>query len=514
MSDNSDDFGEYVEMDPTGRYGRFDKVLGKGAMKTVYRAFDEVEGEEVAWNQARIYDLMQSAEALQRLYSEVHLLSTLRHDSIISFRTSWVNPSKRTFNFITELFTSGTLREYRQRYRRIDIRAVKKWAGQILRGLVYLHDHDPPVIHRDLKCDNIFVNGHLGQVKIGDLGLAAILRGAQAAHSVIGTPEFMAPELYDEEYNELVDIYSFGMCVVEMLTGEYPYNECSNPAQIYRKVTTGKLPDSFYRVSDSEARRFIGRCLEHDPSKRSPAKDLLLDPFLSQQSSSASKLISSDAHRPPSAPPQPRTNPDMKITGKINFEEDTIILKVQITDTQGEVQNIYFPFDVVNDSPMEVAKEMVRELEITFREPGQIAEMIAREVSGLVPDWHDPSAEEDDEHHPFQEDLSSSTSTQGSASVSKLKGEDSVSVSPSVSMYSFENWVSSAEEEEAPGKKRSLVELRSALLHRALVEEVNKRVFNTVGSMEGVGFGAPLERPHRSASRLCGKDKGLTWGRG
>lgn len=75
---------------------------------------------------------------------------------------------------------------YRQRYRRVDIRAVKNWARQILYGLVYLHSHDPPVIHRDLKCDNIFVNGHLGQVKIGDLGLAAILRGSQLAHSVIG----------------------------------------------------------------------------------------------------------------------------------------------------------------------------------------------------------------------------------------------------------------------------------------------------------------------------------------
>lgn len=50
-----------------------------------------------------------------------------------------------------------------------------------------MHGHDPPVIHRDLKCDNVFVNGHLGQVKIGDLGLAAILRGSQIAHSVIGT---------------------------------------------------------------------------------------------------------------------------------------------------------------------------------------------------------------------------------------------------------------------------------------------------------------------------------------
>ena len=69
----------------------------------------------------------------------------------------------------------------------MDIRAIKNWARQILKGLVYLHGHDPPVIHRDLKCDNIFVNGHLGQVKIGDLGLAAILRGSQSAHSVIGT---------------------------------------------------------------------------------------------------------------------------------------------------------------------------------------------------------------------------------------------------------------------------------------------------------------------------------------
>lgn len=48
----------------------------------------------------------------------------------------------------------------------------------------------------------------------------------------------MAPELYEENYNELVDIYSFGMCVLEMLTSEYPYSECTNPAQIYKKVTS------------------------------------------------------------------------------------------------------------------------------------------------------------------------------------------------------------------------------------------------------------------------------------
>lgn len=53
-----------------------------------------------------------------------------------------------------------------------------------------------------------------------------------------GTPEFMAPEVYAEAYNELVDIYSFGMCILEMITFEYPYSECTHPAQIYKKVVS------------------------------------------------------------------------------------------------------------------------------------------------------------------------------------------------------------------------------------------------------------------------------------
>lgn len=73
---------------------------------------------------------------------------------------------------------------YRLKHKRVNIRAVKHWCIQILRGLLYLHSHDPPVIHRDLKCDNIFINGNQGEVKIGDLGLAAILRKSHAAHCV------------------------------------------------------------------------------------------------------------------------------------------------------------------------------------------------------------------------------------------------------------------------------------------------------------------------------------------
>ncbi|XP_031384658.1 probable serine/threonine-protein kinase WNK5 isoform X2 [Punica granatum] len=414
----------------------FREVLGKGAMKTVYKAFDEVMGIEVAWNQVRLNDVFHSPVELQRLYSEVHLLKDLNHPSIMKFHSSWVDPDRRTFNFITELFTSGTLREYRHKYLRVNIRAVKNWARQILRGLAYLHSHDPPVIHRDLKCDNIFVNGHLGQIKIGDLGLAAILRGSQHAHSVIGTPEFMAPELYEEKYTELVDIYSFGMCVLEMITCEYPYSECTNPAQIYKKVTSGKLPEAFYRIQDDEAREIIGRCLE-TASKRLPANELLLDPFLAtddgdilvrvqrvQNSSPTRTLIDANISL---VVAKPTRDTDMMITGTKNPEDDIIYLKVQISDKDGHARNIFFSFDIVNDTTMDVATEMVKELEITDWDPAEIAEMIEKEIASLVPTWKRQSfpfnfnrqesfnCEEEDEaecgsQHPFYASSSHSSS--------------------------------------------------------------------------------------------------------
>lgn len=74
---------------------------------------------------------------------------------------------------------------YRKKHKNIDVKAIKNWARQVLRGLVFLHSHNPPIIHRDLKCDNIFVNGNHGEVKIGDLGLAIVMQ-QPAAQSVIG----------------------------------------------------------------------------------------------------------------------------------------------------------------------------------------------------------------------------------------------------------------------------------------------------------------------------------------
>ncbi|XP_002987588.2 probable serine/threonine-protein kinase WNK3 [Selaginella moellendorffii] len=401
----SDTGSEFVEIDPTGRYGRYSEVLGKGAFKAVYRAFDEVDGLEVAWNQVNVQDLLRSPDDLERLYSEVHLLKTLKHKNIIKFYTSWVDSKRRNVNFITEIFTSGTLRQYRKKHKNVDMKAVKNWARQILRGLLYLHSHDPPIIHRDLKCDNIFVNGNYGEVKIGDLGLATILRQAHAAHSVIGTPEFMAPELYEEEYDELVDIYSFGMCVLEMVTFEYPYSECTNAAQIYKRVTSGKKPAAFEKVKDPEVRKFIEKCLAA-VSRRLPARELLMDPFLrcdgereslecipvirkqsrvdDMEELRSSAVTNHESDQGDSD--QQRKSIDFKVKGR-RREDDTIFLRLRIADPEGHIRNIHFPFDVEGDTALSVASEMVAELDLSDQDVTTIAEMIDAEILNLVPDW-------------------------------------------------------------------------------------------------------------------------------
>jgi len=172
----------------------------------------------------------------QRFREEAEMLKGLQHPNIVRFYDYWEMPSKRKYIvLVTELMTSGTLKMYLRRFKKINLKVLKSWCRQILKGLYFLHSRTPPIIHRDLKCDNIFISGTTGSVKIGDLGLAT-LKNRSFAKSIIGTPEFMAPEMYEEHYDESVDVYAFGMCMLEMATSEYPYAECTGPAQIYKKV--------------------------------------------------------------------------------------------------------------------------------------------------------------------------------------------------------------------------------------------------------------------------------------
>ena len=187
-----------VETSPDGRYSRYTKELGRGASKIVFKGLDEEEGMEVAWCQVNIG--VFGEEARDRIIQEASMLKELDHPTILKFHAIFEQPSTRQIVFITEMMTSGTLKQFTSKAKRVKRKIMKKWCRQILDGLAYLHDKR--IIHRDLKCDNIFINGSNSEIKIGDLGLSTTMGKEVQAQSVLGTPEFMAPELYDELYDE------------------------------------------------------------------------------------------------------------------------------------------------------------------------------------------------------------------------------------------------------------------------------------------------------------------------
>ena len=125
------------------------------------------------------------------------------------------------------MIAGGTLRDHIRRLKRPKLKLIKKWSKQILSGIAYLHGLVQPIIHRDLNCDNIFIDVGSGEIIIGDLGLSTNMQNKHNK-AILDTPEFMAPEVYEERYDTSADIYTFGMTLLEMVTKSTPYSECAN----------------------------------------------------------------------------------------------------------------------------------------------------------------------------------------------------------------------------------------------------------------------------------------------
>ncbi|TNM88849.1 hypothetical protein fugu_005103 [Takifugu bimaculatus] len=330
-----------VSTSPGGRFLKFDIELGRGSFKTVYKGLDTDTWVEVAW--CELQERKLSKAERQRFKEEAEMLKALQHPNIVRFYDFWESPlkGKKCIVLVTELMTSGTLKTYLKRFKVMKPKVLRSWCRQILKGLHFLHTRTPPIIHRDLKCDNIFITGPTGSVKIGDLGLATLKR-TSFAKSVIGTPEFMAPEMYEEHYDESVDVYAFGMCMLEMATSEYPYSECQNAAQIYRKVTSGVKPASYSKVSDPEIKEIIGECICHRWEERYSIKDLLNHAFFAEDTGVRVELNEEDDGKKSS------------IALKLWVEEPKK-LKGKYKDSGA----IEFSFDLLTEVPEVVAQEMV-----------------------------------------------------------------------------------------------------------------------------------------------------------
>ncbi|XP_075148127.1 uncharacterized protein LOC142222069 isoform X2 [Haematobia irritans] len=289
-----DDDDEPVGVSPCGRFFKYDKEVGRGSFKTVYRGLDTETGVAVAW--CELLDKQVKKSERKRFREEADMLKKLQHPNIVRFYTYWEFGVARKKNIVlvTELMLSGTLKSYLKRFKKINPKVLKSWCRQILKGLHFLHTRPLPIIHRDLKCDNIFITGTTGSVKIGDLGLAT-LKNRSHARSVIGTPEFMAPEMYEEHYDESVDVYAFGMCMLEMAVSEYPYSECKGPAQIYKKVISGIKPAAMNKVEDPKVKEIIEKCIELRKEDRPKCKDLLNSEFFEEDIGIRVEPISTEA---------------------------------------------------------------------------------------------------------------------------------------------------------------------------------------------------------------------------
>lgn len=247
---------------------------------------------------------------------------------------------------------------------------MKSWCRQILKGLHFLHTRPLPIIHRDLKCDNIFITGTTGSVKIGDLGLAT-LKNRSHAKSVIGTPEFMAPEMYEEHYDESVDVYAFGMCMLEMAVSEYPYSECKGPAQIYKKVISGIKPAALSKVEDPKVREIIEKCIELKKEDRPSCKDLLNSEFFEEDIGI-------------------RVEPTATEAFLCNPENNVIEFRLRFLDPKKrsskhkENEAIQFEYDIKIDDCEQICHDMTKENIITEEDSRAVVRMLKVQVFSLL----------------------------------------------------------------------------------------------------------------------------------
>ena len=347
---------------------------------------DTETGVAVAW--CELQDKKLTREERKRFKEEAEMLKGLQHPNIVRFYDYWdVNrpgvkatgltqvTAKKYIVLVTELMTSGTLKTYLKRFKTIKTQVLKSWCRQILKGLMFLHTRSPPVIHRDLKCDNIFITGPTGSVKIGDLGLAT-LKNKSFAKSVIGTPEFMAPEMYEEHYDEAVDVYAYGLCMLEMATGEYPYSECTGPAQIYKKVVNGVKPNSLEKVESQDVKEIIEQCIQLKKEDRPSIKELLGKDFFAEDMGFKVELCDREE--------------------LIKSDKNEIVFRLRVTDSKKlkkdkpahkENEAIQFEFTIGVDNTTEMAQAMYTTGVLQKEDDAKkVAKMMETQIKALAKD--------------------------------------------------------------------------------------------------------------------------------
>lgn len=244
--------------------------IGKGCFGTVYKIKRKADGSVYVLKQINISHL--SSQARISAINEVQILASLRNPYIVKYYESFIDRSN--LNIIMEFCENGDLDLFirKQGNRLLPERRIWKIFIQMLVGLHYIHKKN--IVHRDLKTLNIFLTRD-EDVRIGDMGLAKVFDCSnQFAHSVVGTPYFLSPEICERKpYNDKTDIWSLGCILYELCTLKHAFDAQSEAALFMKIVKTQHKP--IPETYSKELAEIVDGCLCKDPGDRFSTIDLL-----------------------------------------------------------------------------------------------------------------------------------------------------------------------------------------------------------------------------------------------
>jgi len=202
--------------------------LGSGGFGTVLLARDTWIDKKVA-----IKVPHRQRGDFDELLQEPRLLAAVDHPNIVGIVTA--ERVDDTFFIVMEYVKGESLEAVLDREKSLDLPRALTYAVQILKGVE--HAHGAQILHRDLRPANVLISDS-GAIKVADFGTSRFLERSHAT-TVIGSPPFMAPEAFQGRAVLASDIYSVGVMIYQMLTGQLPYFS-PNPAQIERLVAQGR----------------------------------------------------------------------------------------------------------------------------------------------------------------------------------------------------------------------------------------------------------------------------------
>src|SRR5579864_335627 len=226
-----------MSLQTVGRY-EITGELGRGAMGVVYKALDPTIGRTVALKTMRV-DVhgLDAQEMVRRFQNEARAAGVLNHPNIVTIYDA--GEQDGIFYIAMEFIEGTTLHELLAEKRVLATDEVLQLTRQICRGLDYAHSNG--IVHRDIKPANIMITGN-GTVKIMDFGIAK--SGGQVTNTgqVLGTPNYMAPEqVKGRQLDGRSDLFSLGVILYEMLTGEKPFVGQNVTTIIYKIVNENPI---------------------------------------------------------------------------------------------------------------------------------------------------------------------------------------------------------------------------------------------------------------------------------